>query len=279
MNIVSNKYYTKLITSFLIWVIVLKILNITAIYFLPKHSIYKVPAGSLDLPYFSLRLDKSFGEKRKNENKIEPIKEQYHITDLVLKAIYGSSSNKNQSFIMVVKKNKKETNLLSMGDVIKGYKFIDIKIEEKEAIFEKNNKIYTLQIDKIKDKKNQKIKKYNSHNNKKIKQNTDDVILAVPKGEILKYRNNFKKIWKNISIKEVKKKGKINGFLITRIKPGTIFSKLGLKEGDIIKELNNNKIKSYAEAFKIYYKIDRMRALKITILRNKVQKDIEYEIY
>jgi general secretion pathway protein C len=180
---------------------------------------------------------------------------------------------------MVVKKNKKETNLLSMGDVIKGYKFIDIKIEEKEAIFEKNNKIYTLQIDKIKDKKNQKIKKYNSHNNKKIKQNTDDVILAVPKGEILKYRNNFKKIWKNISIKEVKKKGKINGFLITRIKPGTIFSKLGLKEGDIIKELNNNKIKSYAEAFKIYYKIDRMRALKITILRNKVQKDIEYEIY
>ena len=67
--------------------------------------------------------------------------------------------------------------------------------------------------------------------------------------------------------------------MITYIKSGTIFSRLGLKAGDTIKSINNNPLKSYADAFGVYYKIENTKALKITILRENKERELEYEIY
>jgi len=279
MNSIYNKNLNKLALKLLIWVVILKFLNITAVYFLPKFSTYKAPNKSLDLPYFAIRLDKSFKTKKVIKQTELDAQKLYQITDLTLKAIYGSSRNKKYSFIMVLEKNEKDTQLLSIGDSIRKYKLVDIKSKEKEAIFEANGKLYTLRIDKIKDKKFPKSSSIVASSLSGAKQNLNDTILVIPRGEVLRYRKNYKNIWKNISIKEVVKNGRINGFLITRIKSNTIFSRLGLREGDVIKSLNNNPLKSYADAFKVYYTIERAKAIKITIIRNKQEKELEYEIY
>jgi general secretion pathway protein C len=277
MNIISKKVFNKLSINLLIYIAILKFLNIIAIYFLPHNSTYKVPENSLDLPYFYVRLDKSLGMKEIKKVQKAVIKDETPLTDLVLKAIYANS-NKQKSFIMVVKKNTKTTKLLNIGDTFKRYKFVDINAQDKEAIFEKEGKRYTLRINKIKDKKVSK-RIITSTSRSANRKEENNVILAIPRKEIFKYRKNFKDIWKNISIQEVLKNGKIDGFEVLRIRPGTMFSKLGLRSGDIIKYVNNNKLKSYADAFKIYYQIEKLQVLKLTILRNKVEKELEYEIY
>ena len=86
------------------------------------------------------------------------------------------------------------------------------------------------------------------------------------------------KIWKNISIHEVKKNGKINGFKVNKINQNSVFAKLGLKEGDLIIKLNNKKLDSYREALKIYKHIDDLDSVQIVVMRNNQEVELVYEI-
>ena len=282
MNIVFSPSAVQFVLKLLFVILFYKLLQMVGLYFLPQSGVYKVPSKSLDLPYLSLRLDKSFEVKKEVvvvEEPPEPPKEVYPIESLVLKAVYWNKKNRKDTFIVVIEKGKQDTHILGFGDIIKEYKFVDIS-SNREAIFEARGQRYNLSMDTIKEKKNSANKGFRVLSNQEaIQKINEDVILAVPKEEILKYRKDFKSIWKNISIREVVKDGKIDGFLIQRIKSGSIFSKLGLKEGDVIKSVNNNRLKSYADAFKIYYKIDNLRELKLTVTRNNKEKELEYEVY
>jgi len=108
---------------------------------------------------------------------------------------------------------------------------------------------------------------------------TDDEPISVSKYDLRYYTSNMSRIWKNINIQDVKVNGKIDGFKIISINKNSVFGKLGLKKGDIIKAINNQKLKSYSDAFKVYKKINKLDDLQITILRNNIERDLEYEIY
>ena len=284
MNILFKDEYLSVVIKALIFALVLKILSTTAVYFLPKHSIDRAVSKGLELPYFALRLDKALEQYEDvipvvTEESI--VEEMLPITELILKALFGSEKHKKQALAIVIKKGSKDAEILSIGDVIEKYKLIEVDFKNKEAIFEANLKKYNLPMDTIKQKKVSitKLSGSSIQNAKRLKEDGGDVILAVPKAEILTYRKNFKEIWKNISIKEELSQGKINGFRVLSIRPNTIFARLGIKPGDVIKAVNNNPLKSYADAFKIYYQVENMRNLKLTILRNKKTKELEYEIY
>ena len=238
MNIGFSPTLIALITKLFIAMAMFKLLQVIALYFLPQQGVYKLPAKSIDLPYYALRLDKSFEKPQPiKEVKKEPVKEIFPIESLLLKAIYADINDESRSFIIVLEKGNNKSKILSMGEKIKDYLFIALNFEQKEAIFEARGKTFNLAMDKIKSDKKTPVKSFNMIDKELTPPaNTDDVILAVPREEILKYRRNFKAIWKNISIREVVKNGKIDGFLVQRIKSGTIFSKLGLKKGDIIKK-------------------------------------------
>lgn len=102
---------------------------------------------------------------------------------------------------------------------------------------------------------------------------------AVVKREYLNsYISNVEKIWSNISIQELKNGDKIEGFKIENINKDSVFEKLGLKKGDVIKSVNNNVLSSYAEAFKVYNNIENTKYLNIEILRNNEVVELNYEI-
>ena len=93
------------------------------------------------------------------------------------------------------------------------------------------------------------------------------------------YISNSDKIWREILIKETKdSKGKINGFKVKGLSKKSVFKKLGLKKGDIIKIVNNIELKSYDDAFGIYKKIDKIQDLNIEILRGNTEMELYYEI-
>ena len=53
---------------------------------------------------------------------------------------------------------------------------------------------------------------------------------------------------------------------------------MGLKEGDIIKSVNNSVLGSYADAFKVYNDVGNIKYLNIEILRNNELMELSYEI-
>ena len=88
----------------------------------------------------------------------------------------------------------------------------------------------------------------------------------------------FNWIWNNIEIIEIKNGEIIDGFKINRVNKDSVFTKIGLKEGDIIKMVNNSIISSYADALKVYGNMENTRYINMQILRNNEVVELNYEI-
>jgi len=74
---------------------------------------------------------------------------------------------------------------------------------------------------------------------------------ASPKGKITVSKTDIDKAFKNMSqmltqvrIRPYFSEGKPDGFLVSRIKQGSIFQKMGLKNGDVIQGVNDSPIGS-----------------------------------
>ncbi|UCG11743.1 MAG: hypothetical protein JSU72_14610, partial [Deltaproteobacteria bacterium] len=68
------------------------------------------------------------------------------------------------------------------------------------------------------------------------------------------------------------------GFLMSNIKPGSIFSKMGLRNGDVVKSVNNQTISTPEQAFEFYERIMEDETIDIEIKRGRRQQKLHYEI-
>ncbi len=257
----------------LTFVVIAKFICVILLMFLPKSGINISDANSQEITYRSYKVAKIFGLKKVVGNSIDiKPKEVLKIDSLILRGLYGNSE---VGFIVFAEKsNPKINQILALNKTYKGYKLIQIR--QKSAILRKGSKSYELEF------------KLNQSTNfiTRVKQVVQekpniqtDVVRAVSRKDVMHYAKNFDEIWKNIAIQEIEKDGKIQGFAVLSVNQKSIFAKLGLTQGDIIKAVNNQEIKSYADAFNIYNNIKNYETLKIEIIRNKQKKELEYEIF
>ena len=276
MNINYNSLF-KLFVPYLIIVFIAVCLDFIIYTVLPKEAlVYQVKQNS-NLPYKRYEIKSAFSTNKivKKIVKKKKKKESYRILNNInLVAIYSMSNN--SGYIIIQEKNKNDTIILSQNESFKNYKLK--KIYKNYVVFGKNNKEYKLSItnDKKKDKYQVISKDETTKTIKEISINDDKV--TIKRTLIDNYIQNFDKIWQDIAISDVRTKNGIDGFKVSRIKPNTPFSKIGLKKGDIIKSINNIKLKSYNDAFKIYKQINKIRSLNIEILRDNNPMEIYYEI-
>jgi len=243
---------------------------------LPKQAPIFMFQKDNTLEYKRYDLKVAFKQKAivKRVIKKQVVKKQNYqfLSNIVLNAIYDMGET--SGFIIVMEKGKPQTFILSLKENFKGYKLS--KIFAKYVIFTKNNKEYKLSM--IKD--NEIVKYEKVQEEKKIKQNieVDNDKVSIKRDLVDDYIQNFDKIWNDISISEIKTKNGIDGFKINRVKKRSVFSKLGLKKGDVIKSVNNIKLRSYNDAFKLYKKINKIKVINMVILRDNIEREMIYEI-
>jgi len=187
-----------------------------------------------------------------------------------LKAVYSTSTNGGWA-IIEDKKSKKST-ILEQSEKFTSYTLT--KLYKNYVVFERDLKEYKLELPKQKDAN------YEIQTNSSIKKNIviKEDSVSVNRSYLNSYVNNLDKVWNDIAIKDIRKNGKIQGFKINRVKRNSVFSKLGLKTGDIIKSVNGQIIQSYADAFKIYNELNKLEFLIIEVLRNNELMELNYEI-
>lgn len=207
-------------------------------------------------------------EKVKKIIKSKP--ETKNLNEFKLNAIYQLKDN--SGWVILVKRNG-ETVILEKGEQINDYRLI--LLFNNHIIFEKNNKEFKLVLDNSLDKSDIVKKVIYKTENISI---LDKDLIAVKRNYLNNYISNINKIWEDITIKEIRKNGLIDGFQISRIKSNSDFEKIGLEKGDIIKRINNKQMKSYAEAFSIYNNIKNIDYLRIEILRKNNIMELNYEI-
>jgi general secretion pathway protein C len=72
--------------------------------------------------------------------------------------------------------------------------------------------------------------------------------------------------------------GKTDGFLIQRINPRSLLSKLGLRRGDVIIEVNNIKLDSPEKALQVFQQLREARQITLAVERKGKPMNFEYEI-
>ena len=66
-------------------------------------------------------------------------------------------------------------------------------------------------------------------------------------------------------------------FKITDITPGSIYSKLNIQNNDIITKINGSNIENLNEVMSMFGRIKDISNLSITIDRNGIESDFEYQ--
>jgi len=70
--------------------------------------------------------------------------------------------------------------------------------------------------------------------------------------------------------------GKSSGFIISRIKKGSIFQKMGMQNGDIIQGVNGQPIQSPDEMMELYNGLKSGSAISLRIKRRGKEQDLKY---
>lgn len=74
------------------------------------------------------------------------------------------------------------------------------------------------------------------------------------------------------------KNGKSVGLRLFAIKAGSLYTKIGLKNGDILKNINGKDLGDLSEAMKLFQELKEEREFKVVLERNREQKEFSYRV-
>jgi len=100
----------------------------------------------------------------------------------------------------------------------------------------------------------------------------------VDRAEIENTLANLNKVATDARIVPSFKDGKGNGFKLFSIRPGSIYSRIGVQNGDIIQKINGFDMDSPEKALEVYQKLQDAEHVKIDLLRRGKSKSMEYTI-
>ncbi len=100
----------------------------------------------------------------------------------------------------------------------------------------------------------------------------------IDESEVENALNNINQLMTQIRVVPNFKDGQTNGFKVFAIKPKSIFSKIGLKNGDVIQRINDQEITTPDKAFSAFNVLRNEKSLSVDILRRGAKKSLSYEI-
>jgi general secretion pathway protein C len=74
------------------------------------------------------------------------------------------------------------------------------------------------------------------------------------------------------------KEGKAIGLRMFAIRSASLFEKIGLKNGDILKSVNGNSLGDLSQAMKLFERLKEERSLSVILERNNEEKEFSYQI-
>ncbi len=101
-------------------------------------------------------------------------------------------------------------------------------------------------------------------------------VVSVRKSEIDTALGDMSKILTEARIRPYFTAGKADGFLITRIKPGSVFQQIGLENGDVIQGVNNQALESPERLLELYNGLKDGSEITLTLKRKGNEETLKY---
>jgi hypothetical protein len=147
MNIISKNTIKKHLSVMIFIAIIVKISMISVAFILPQKSIEANLNKSFKPQYISYDFSNMIESAKNNNNRFTNVVN--NINHIKLKGIYRKANN---GFIILNIPRTSKTHILSIGDYFDKYQLIEI--QKNQVLFQKESKIFKVEIDGLKkDKK------------------------------------------------------------------------------------------------------------------------------
>jgi general secretion pathway protein C len=103
-----------------------------------------------------------------------------------------------------------------------------------------------------------------------------DLAYAIDRSEVDNALDNMNQLFTQIRAVPHFEGGKSTGFRLFAIRQNSIFDKIGLRNGDIIQQINGNPIDDPSKALALFNELRNQSQLAVQILRNKEEKTLSY---
>ncbi len=185
------------------------------------------------------------------------LQEKEYIPPLELKGtIVG---DEECTFAVIENKSTHKQILLRTGDEIEGLKVTQIL--EERVILNKNGRIFTLYL-----KEKPSLKP------------TSPEVRVVERKKVEEAKRRVNQILSKMRISPYFRGGKMIGFRVNYIVPGSIVDDMGIKKGDIIKSVNGEILDSPGRIFEIYHKFKNATKIVLEVERDGQIKTLVYQV-
>ncbi len=187
---------------------------------------------------------------------------------LVLAIAYSE----NPAYSMVLVKSSCGKKVLMIGDEFCGFTIEEIK--PFYIIAGNNGKAITLKLSKGEAFKGGNAS-YNSGGLPSLKEllSENQNTFIINRNKLLEITSNPYKMFSDIDLVPTSK-----GFMFKSVKPGSLFSQMGIKPGDILVSINNETLNSPEDAFRILGTLRNSDSFSVKILRNNKPMMLYYKV-
>ncbi|WP_456426032.1 PDZ domain-containing protein [Desulfurobacterium sp.] len=159
--------------------------------------------------------------------------------------------------------------ILKEGDTLNGRKIV--KITQLYYQLDDGTKIYILSPGGI-----SAVQK--PHQSFPVARGGKEHVVHLDRTMVEKETADIGKLLKDVNIVPVLRHGETIGYRFLRIRPGTILTKIGFRNGDIVTAVNDMPVRTVEDAFKIYNMLRNEDTVKVEIERRGRKEVIIYEI-
>ena len=174
-------------------------------------------------------------------------------------------------YVVIEEKGKNKQRLYRLGDMIGSARVI--KITRNTVIIKSGSREITL---KIKETTEGPLL---SQSPAQHETNTPNSGMALSRGEVNEKLRDLKAIMSQAAVRPYFEAGAQEGFIISDIKPDSLYQKLGLQNGDIIIDVNAKRMKSAEDILQIVNIMQAGGNIGLSLKRNGKVETINYSFY
>ncbi len=280
---------------------VIKILTIGAIIFMGVDTFYRIFEAGLEQPDFEIASNTSkpgqskrqiaqklndyeiidsrsiFGKTGEGQvnpeedlSKVESL--QQTSLDLIL---LGTVAGSNEyDYAVITDKSKQSQDIYMVGDSVKNA--VIKNILRGRVVLTVNGKDEILLMDEASTQTGDMPATQGARISDAQIQNIPSRTITIQRSEIEESLSNIQELLSQASIKPHFSNGEADGLAITGVQANSIFRKMGFRNGDIIKGVKGNEIKSPEDLISLYNNLQNDEAVEIQIIRRGIERTINY---
>ena len=198
-----------------------------------------------------------------NEEEIEELE----LTSLKIALLGTVTGSEQNAFAVIEETDKRKQGLYKIGDSVQNATVKKILREKVVLRVGTKDEILTMEESAAsrRDKRRRPLKSTERGNT-----------ITVSRKDIQNSLKDINNLMSQVRIRPHFKDGKSDGLSVSRIKGGSIFSKLGLRNGDIVQKINGEPINSPDEVLVLYEKLKSGSRVSLEVTRKGEPKTMNY---